>query len=133
MDYGARVCGIRPKCGECVVSRWCASPREQPSANGALPSMPLLRIADERGSYDAKPPVRRKQPKFEGSARWWRGRIVAALRSLPPGESITLAKLRATLSREGDPPPPDELTTLVSALESHGLVKLRGKRIALPE
>jgi A/G-specific adenine glycosylase len=131
MDYGARVCGIRPKCGECVVSRWCASPREL--ADVTKPAAPLLRVADERGTYVAKPPARKKQPKFEGSARWWRGRIVATLRALPPGESITLAELRTTLSREGDPPPPDELTTLVRALASHGLLEVRGKRIALPE
>ena len=126
MDYGARVCGIRPKCGECVVSRWCASPREQANA-------PVLRVADERGTYVAKLPTRKTQPKFEGSARWWRGRIVAALRVLPAGESITLARLRATLSSAGDPPPPAELATLVSALESHGLVEISGKRIALPK
>ena len=131
MDYGARVCGIRPKCGECVVSRWCASPREL--ADGTRPAEPLLRVADERATYVAKPPARKPQPKFEGSARWWRGRIVASLRALPPGESITLAKLRATLSRESEPPPPDELTTLVRALESHGLLEVRGKRIALPK
>ncbi len=133
MDYGARVCGVRPKCGECVVSRWCASPREQPEAQGAHPPAPLLRVADERATYVAKPPARKPQPKFEGSARWWRGRMVAALRALPAGESITLARLRATLSREGDPPPPDEIKALLSALESHGLVELSGKRIALPK
>ena len=132
MDYGARVCGIRPKCGECVVARWCASPREQASANDATPA-PLLRLADERGTYGAKPQARKPQQKFEGSARWWRGRIVAVLRALPAGESMTLAKLRATLSREGDAPPPDELEALVSALESHGLLEVRGKRLALPE
>jgi A/G-specific adenine glycosylase len=132
MDYGARVCGVRPRCAECVVSRWCASRREQSATNGAHSPAALLRVADERATYDAKPPARKTQPKFEGSARYYRGRIVDALRALPSGESITLAKLRATLSREADPISTDELTTLVSALESHGLVEVSGKRIALP-
>ena len=34
MDYGARVCTVRPKCGECVVARWCPSRRDQPATNG---------------------------------------------------------------------------------------------------
>jgi A/G-specific adenine glycosylase len=132
MDYGARVCTVRPKCSECVVSRWCPSRRDQAAANGHRRSATLLRVADETATYTARTQSKR-QPKFEGSARWWRGRIIDALRALPPGSSMTMTALRAALSNAGKPPPADELKALVSALESHGLIAPRGKQISLPD
>ncbi len=132
MDYGARVCTIRPRCGECVVSRWCPSRRDHPATNGHRGPATLLRVADEPAAYTARPKPKR-QPKFEGSARWWRGRIIDALRALPPGSSMTVTALRAALSGAGKPPPAEELKVLVSALESHGLVVTKGSRIALPD
>jgi A/G-specific adenine glycosylase len=45
MDYGARVCGVRPRCGDCVVRQWCASAPRFAS--------PLPRVAETRVSYTA--------------------------------------------------------------------------------
>jgi len=60
MDYGARVCTPRPRCGECVVASLCrARPRFE---------------AGERAA-----PVR-AQGAFDGSDRQWRGRILERLR-----------------------------------------------------
>lgn len=61
MEYGARVCTSRPRCGECVVARMCA----------ARPRFEAGEVAT---------PVR-AQGRFEGSDRQWRGRILRALRS----------------------------------------------------
>ena len=131
MDYGARVCTVRPKCGECVVASGCPSRREAGGTTRAG-AVSLLRVADERGAYDAKPP-RKVQPTFEGSARWWRGRIIDALRALPAGNAMGLGVLgrsiadgRAALA-EGD------LRALVEGLAAHGLVEIRRGRVALPE
>jgi A/G-specific adenine glycosylase len=121
MDYGARVCTVRPKCGECIVSRWCAL------APGAL-----AMVADERADYVARPRPK-TQPKYEGSARWWRGRIVDALRALPPGASISVAALRRTIVNGTAPPSAAEVRTLVAALEAHGLVAVAAGRVRLPE
>lgn len=132
MDYGARVCTVRPKCGECVVARWCPSRRDRPATNDHRDRAALLRVADEPATYTARAKPKR-QPKFEGSARWWRGRIIDALRTLPPGSSMTMSALRAALSGAGNPPLADELKVLVSALESHGLIALRGRQISLPD
>lgn len=150
MDYGARVCTVRPKCPACVVSRWCRWWREQNAARerqeaagrrrvrriagGAQPAAPALLVADERGMYDATPRAKRAQPKFHGSARYWRGRIVDALRALPPGESITPARLRRAMAEGRDAGlSADELLTLVAALKAEGLLSRSRGRIALPE
>jgi A/G-specific adenine glycosylase len=61
MDYGARVCTPRPRCDACVVRRQCTA-----------------RARFARGAVAT--PVR-AQPRFEGSDRQWRGRILRALRS----------------------------------------------------
>ena len=140
MDYGARVCTTRPKCGECVVARWCPSRREEP-ANGpstklrsvavsrqAAPAPAPRMVADERIPYRAKQP----QPKYEGSARWWRGRIIDALRALPAGESIRLAELRRLLANGTAALATDDMRALVAALERHGLVAVTRGRVALP-
>jgi A/G-specific adenine glycosylase len=121
MDYGARVCVPRPKCGECVVSRWCAS-RERYASPGR-------RAAEGRAGYTAK----RRQPAYEGSARWYRGRIVDVLRGLPPGGSVALRSLRTQIGVNGEGPSDEETRALVEALERAGLAVVRGGRVSLPE
>ena len=61
MGYGARVCTAVPHCDRCVVAQLCA----------AWPRF----AAGER----ARP--LRAQPRFDGSERQWRGRILRELRS----------------------------------------------------
>jgi A/G-specific adenine glycosylase len=121
MDYGARVCTIRPKCSECVVSRWCPSMRIAPAR----------KVADKPTPYVTKPRPK-PQPKFEGSPRWWRGRIIDALRALPIGESMTMTQLRRALAKAAPPPETNELRVLIAALEGHGLVGVTRGRVALP-
>jgi A/G-specific adenine glycosylase len=118
MDYGARVCTPRPKCGECVVARWCAS-RERFA----------LRVAEPRANYVA---TRRRQPAYEGSPRMHRGRIIDALRALPPGGSLPLKAL-APMVTNGDAPSDADLRVLVDALVRDGLVVVRRGRVSLPD
>jgi A/G-specific adenine glycosylase len=55
MELGATVCVARaPRCGACPLAMWCAGPRDVAAA-------------------------RRPSERFEGSNRWVRGRVVAAL------------------------------------------------------
>lgn len=143
MDYGARVCVPRPKCGECVIARWCPS-RERDAAAavprtarriavGAQPAAPAHRVADERVAYGATPRARKPQPKFKGSSRYYRGRIVDALRGLAPGASLAVARLPGLIAN-GDPAlSVDEVRELVAALEQHGLVMVARGRVALPD
>jgi A/G-specific adenine glycosylase len=118
MDYGARICSSRPRCGECVVARWCAS-RE---------SFVVARAAEPRPRYR----TRRPQPVFEGSPRWYRGRIIDALRALPPGRTVTVAMLAKRIAN-GSAPDPAMTAELVSQLERDDLVVRRGQRVSLPD
>jgi len=126
MDYGARVCAPRPRCGACVVARWCAS-RERYQA-------PERMVAEERAPYDARPrrPARSQAP-YEGSARWYRGRIVDVLRGLPPGGSVPLRVLPRLIADGRPALSAGETRELVRALERAGLAVVRGRGVALPE
>ena len=126
MDYGARVCVSRPKCGECVVADLCPS-RERYRA-------PATRVADARAPYDTTP-ARAKKPEepWLGSDRYYRGRIIDVLRELPPGRSIALDALPASIADGHAPPAPDAARDLVAALERAGLLVVRGDAVSLPD
>jgi A/G-specific adenine glycosylase len=84
MELGATVCTARtPRCGECPLAPWCASP-------GRAPARPARRARAER---------------FEDSNRWVRGRVVAALAAgegLPGGIAPErLDRALAGLERDG--------------------------------
>ncbi len=120
MDLGARVCTARaPRCDVCPLARWCRA-RPRLAAGSAS-----RRVADQRGSY-------RAQPSFIGSRRYYRGRIVQALRELPPGASITAAELLERLPhRDGL----DEATLreLAESLRHDGLLHMTARgRLRLP-
>jgi len=126
MDYGARVCTARPKCGECVLASWCKSRRD---------AAPLAQVAEARAAYDAapRPRAKKREAPFEGSARYYRGRIVDLLRALPPGEVVALDALPALIAN-GTPAPDAALTgDLVAALDRAGLAQVRGNAVSLPD
>ena len=81
MDYGAKVCTPRPHCEVCVVASECAA---QP------------RFA--RG--EVAPPMRR-QARFDGSDRQWRGRILRTLRG-HDGAMRTMALVRSLATTPED-------------------------------
>ncbi len=126
MDYGATICTQRPKCGECVIAAHCAS-RER----YATPA----RVADTRASYRARRAKvpRTKEPKFEGSPRYFRGRIIDALRELQPGRSVPLDRLPSLIANGHTPPSAADARAMAEALASQGLAVIRRNRIALPE
>jgi A/G-specific adenine glycosylase len=162
MDYGARVCTPRPKCGECVVVGQCGALRgavreqgaesgeqragRQQTANGEQQGAAgrrrtarngqqkaaggLLLVADERGAYSAR---RKPQPKFEESARYYRGRIVDVLRGLAAGVSVAVDALPEMIANGRAAPSADDTLAWVAGLERHGLVVMREGRVALPE
>jgi len=121
MDYGARVCAPRPRCGDCVVARWCPS-RERYAFPG---------VADERAAYTARP--RKKEPRYEGSTRFFRGKIIDALRALPHGAAIPLARLPRKIANGHAPPSLEETRALAAALERHGLIVIENEAVRLPD
>jgi A/G-specific adenine glycosylase len=128
MDYGARVCTLKPKCAECVVSQWC------PTYARSLDAPRL--VAEGRASYETTRHRRsaKREGPFEGSARFYRGRIIDLLCRLAPGEMVAL-KMLPGLIASGDSGAPDAelITRLVAALERAGLARTDGARVSLPD
>ena len=132
MDLGATVCSARrPACDECPVKDLCAgrplfSDEDSPTISYAELSdaVPQLRVAER---------ARPTQQGWIGTTRYYRGRIVEALRKRPNGE-MTLDEL-GPLVREGYSASEhaDWLRGLLAGLERDGLVVVNGDAVALPE
>ena len=106
MDLGGRVCVSRtPKCDICPIARWC---RSRPKL-----AKRTKKVRDVRAGYKAQPP-------FAVSRRYYRGRIVQALRELPARGSLSSRQLSRQLDlRAGD------VTELLAALQRDGLIRRR--------
>jgi A/G-specific adenine glycosylase len=111
MEYGGRVCTPRPHCDGCVIARLCAA-------------APRFR-AGERAE-----PVR-AQPKFEGSDRQWRGRLLTALRDPANAGGVPIATLvRRLASQRAEA---KRLRALLAALCDDGLAWSHDGRCGLGE
>ncbi|MGB2693943.1 MAG: A/G-specific adenine glycosylase [Dehalococcoidia bacterium] len=119
MDLGATICTARsPRCESCPLARWCRSRRR-------FAARPAQRVAEAKAAYQPGTP-------FKGSRRYYRGRIVQALRDLRPGASLTPAQLLADLPERGSL---DQrgLNELLAALERDGLIRRTPRnRLRLP-
>ncbi len=126
MDLGGTVCVARaPKCDRCPLSRWCR----------ARPLFARLdkRAAEVRAGY-------RAEGRYHGSRRFFRGRVVQALRELRAGASLAPAALLERLRQDaarpratGDVLDGAGLSELVESLQRDGLVRvLRNGRVSLP-
>jgi A/G-specific adenine glycosylase len=128
MDLGATVCVSRtPRCLLCPVQTRCSARATwQPLA----PPEVIAAVAEAREPYAAQPAqdavrktrARPPAPRFEGSRRWYRGRIVDALRALPPGDSLALESLGERIKPDYAPGDRDWLLELTTALARDGLV-----------
>jgi A/G-specific adenine glycosylase len=157
MDLGARICLARkPLCEGCPLRDQCAAYAE--TAQVALfPSgvalaqlrderaqnmeqTPTRRVAESGASYSATPAAKRRASKetipFERTSRYFRGRIVAALRELPPGATLTLTALGPRIKPDYTEADLPWLRELARGLARDGLARLSGadedEAIALP-
>ena len=131
MDLGATVCtAARPACRVCPLAQMCTYRQRLltttalgPLFAGADAETPARRAAEAAGAYRAGAS---KAEPFEGSRRWYRGRILASLRTLPSGETVTLARLGPQLRADYAPDHVAWLADLLLALVNDGLVECRG-------
>ena len=122
MDLGSSICTARaPKCLLCPLLDACK----------AAPIDARELEARRRDSIKAKPA--KPAVPFERTTRFARGRIVDALRALPPGERISLLDLHAGLQPVLAERSLEELQALVAILERDGLVATDGSVVALAE
>lgn len=130
MELGALICtAAAPACWRCPVQGWCRA-------------YAARRAADEQAfSVGAAPPpapprarkvAERRETPFSGSNRFFRGRAIAALRSLPAGESLALPELGRALKADFADADTPWLETLVAGLARDGLLVLEEARVRLP-
>lgn len=111
MDLGSTVCtSRRPDCPRCPFFAWCQARREP-----EVRDLPSLRP--------------KRQGKFSGSRRYYRGRIVAALRDSPQGGALPFAALVGLVQTEaGAEVSTAWLWELAQDLARDGLVVIEGER-----
>lgn len=124
MDLGALICTARaPRCAHCPLAESC------PTAAGRTgePDARLAwQVAEQRAAYRAEPP-------FHGSPRYYRGRIVAHLRDLPPGASADLDTLGQAIRPDYEPALRLWLQQLVQSLARDGLVEVVDDGLGAPD
>ncbi len=143
MDLGATICvARRPACERCPLTSACAA-WDEAGAAALFPSgEAITRLRDERAQamkaasqhgvvaessapYNAQPArPRRAQRPYVGGTRYYRGRIVHALREAPPEAPLTLSELGACVKNtytESDEP---WLRKLVEGLVRDGLARI---------
>jgi A/G-specific adenine glycosylase len=135
MELGALICtAAAPACWRCPLRDECRAyaawrqadeaafaPPDPSSGPYVPPARPARRVAE-----------RPAQP-FVGSNRYYRGRLLDHLRSLPPGERIALARLGPLLREPYDPAEHGEwLHALVAGLVRDGLIAQWGDEVGLP-
>ena len=124
MDLGATVCtDATPACLVCPLQGLCRA---------AFRAGRLAREA--RAGYRTRP----KEGPWRGSARYYRGRIVAALAALPRGEHLALSALAARVTPDTEDGAITRLRALVTKLATEGLVVVHETadgqlEVALPE
>lgn len=124
MDLGATVCtSRRPACLLCPLRTSCR-------AAGAFEAEPASAVAEERATY------RPRTERFEGSSRYYRGRVVAHLRGLVDGASCGVEELGAAVKADYSDAEGAWLRSLLEGLARDGLVAVRGEgdgaRVSLP-
>ena len=127
MELGALICtAATPACWRCPVRAGCRAyaawraADEQVFSAGPAPA-PRRRVAE------------RRETPYAGSSRFYRGRVIEALRGLPSGITMTLPELGRKIKDDfvdGDLP---WLGTLVAGLARDGLLLLDEDLVRLPQ
>lgn len=141
MDLGATICvARRPLCERCPLVSSCRA-YEETARVTLFPSGEALArlrdeqesvarglVAEERASYVVGEPRTRRPAKktelpFTQTSRYFRGRVIAALRALPAGESLTLSALGPLARPEYTPDDARWLAGVVDGLARDGLAR----------
>lgn len=128
MDLGATICSSgNPQCTRCPLQENCLAYSEM-SQHSLFPSGTVLRqlrkVAEKKADYQAQP--------FTSTNRYFRGRVVSLLRSLPTDTRMQLAdvglQIKPTYSEEDLP----WLQKLIDGLAKDGLVDCTMEGVRLP-
>ncbi|HEV2581295.1 MAG TPA: A/G-specific adenine glycosylase [Ktedonobacteraceae bacterium] len=141
MDLGATICTSgNPQCLRCPLQDICAAQVEMGRyslfpGGTALGSLQQVRrkVAEKKAGYQAHPerPSQQSLP-FTSSNRYFRGRIVDYLRSLPPGQRIKPPELGTIIKPDFSHADLPWLQKLIVALQKDGLVDASEDGVCLP-
>ena len=128
MDMGATICGsANPQCGSCPLQQTCQAYTEM-GQYSLFPSGTVLRqlrkVAEKKTGYQAQP--------FKSTNRYFRGRIVALLRSLPAKQRIPLQVLGPQIKPEFSEADVTWLQHLIDGLVKDGLLDATEEGVCLP-
>ncbi|HEV2659655.1 MAG TPA: A/G-specific adenine glycosylase [Ktedonobacteraceae bacterium] len=128
MDLGATICtSNNPQCTSCPLQQDCQAYVDMRQYS-LFPSGSVLRqlrkVAEKKVSYQAQP--------FTSSNRYFRGRIVALLRSLPTNERVSLALLGPRIKPDFSENELPWLQQVVSGLVRDGLLDVTEDGVRLP-
>ncbi len=128
MDLGATTCtSNNPQCVQCPLQEVCNAYREM-RQHSLFPSGTVLRqlrkVAEKKTTYQAQP--------FTSTNRYFRGRIVDHLRSLPAGQRMPLAALGPKIKPEFSDDDIRWLQKLVDGLAKDGLIDCADDGVRLP-
>lgn len=126
MELGALICtAASPACWRCPLRQYCRAYAAAVAADTALAETmatpALKRVAEPR---PAEP--------FVGSRRWYRGRIIAALRALPAGTALPLSELGRQVRSDFAADHEQWLLQLVRDLARDGLLVITEQGVRLP-
>lgn len=128
MDLGATICtSNNPQCTDCPLQQSCQAYAEM-RQHSLFPSGSVLRqlrrVAEKKASYQAQP--------FTSSNRYFRGRIVDMLRSLPSNERVSLTLLGPCIKPDFSAEELPWLQQVVSGLARDGLLDVTEDGVRLP-
>ncbi|MGE5334992.1 MAG: A/G-specific adenine glycosylase [Nitrososphaerota archaeon] len=154
MDLGATVClARRPLCERCPLTACCAAYQEAARVTLFPSGEAVARLRDERAAAgkrddgqttrmvaerragytaatadakDTRGARRSTAQPFTSTSRYFRGRVVATLREMPSGATLSLAELGPRLKPEYTAAEYPWLRALIERLARDGLVRLTG-------
>jgi A/G-specific adenine glycosylase len=127
MDLGAGTCTARsPACWRCPVSDLCPS-RVDAETTTYPNDRSVLRAAEKQASYSTR--IDTSAGRFEGSSRFYRGRVVEHLRRLAPGSTIAIDDLGSAVRNDFSGAERKWLLVILLKLQSDGLVRLEPSSI----
>lgn len=136
MELGALVCTANnPACWRCSVQQFCRDyeARKQDderifdAKDVSSDIQKSHRVAERRQKYK-----RRVEQPFEGSSRFYRGRVIDVLRQLSHDDHMTFEHLGAQIKEPFNDDDMPWLTKLVEGLTRDGLIMVEGDVVRLP-
>ena len=135
MELGALICtAVAPTCRRCPISPDCRAYAARAAANGvSLQAMVegaiTGRALGEIAPRPAKRVAERKEAPYLGSRRWYRGKIIDALRE---HTSLPLSRLGPLVKPDYSESDTAWLRDVISGLARDGLAVLDGDEVRLP-